>query len=300
MLEVNSGFVSNVAYDLVGEVADKARITRASAAAILASIRPDRFAMFRENPEEFIVKAASLIVDEKARMVVEHIRYDRIQGTYDAAEIFTEDMPESLERALPTARHGVQDWTVLDSAIERTFAQKLEEADEVCAFAHLPRSFRIKARMVVEHIRYNRISGTYDAAEIFTEDMPESLERALPTARHGVQDWTMLDSAIERTFAQKLEEADEVCAFAHLPRSFRIPTPVGDYAPDWAIAFNEGTVRHIYFVAETKGSLQSLNLKGAESAKIECARKLFEQLGENGVRYDFVSTYDELLVKVMS
>ncbi len=221
MLEVNSGFVSNVAYDLVGEVADKARITRASAAAILASIRPDRFAMFRENPEEFIVKAASLIVDEKARMVV-------------------------------------------------------------------------------EHIRYNRISGTYDAAEIFTEDMPESLERALPTARHGVQDWTMLDSAIERTFAQKLEEADEVCAFAHLPRSFRIPTPVGDYAPDWAIAFNEGTVRHIYFVAETKGSLQSLNLKGAESAKIECARKLFEQLGESGVRYDFVSTYDELLVKVMS
>ena len=88
MLEVNSAAVSNVAYDLVGEVADKARITRGSAASILAGIAPDGFAMFRVNPEEFIVKTAALIVDEKARMVVEHIRYNRAAGTYDAAEIF--------------------------------------------------------------------------------------------------------------------------------------------------------------------------------------------------------------------
>lgn len=220
-LEVNGGAVTGVAYDLVGEVAEKARITRGSAAAILAGIAPDRFASFRVNPEEFIVKAAKLIVDEKARMVV-------------------------------------------------------------------------------EHIRYNRVAGEYDAAEIFGEDMPESLARALPTAAKGVQDWTVLDSDTERKFAQDLEEAEEVCVFAHLPRAFKIPTPVGDYAPDWAIAFNEGTVKHIFFVAETKGSLSTLNLKGVEAAKIACARKLFEQLGEDDVRYDFVSTYDELLDKVMS
>lgn len=220
MFEVNSAAVSNVAYDLVGEVADKARITRTTASAILAGIAPDRFAMFRVNPEEFIVKTAALIVDEKARMVV-------------------------------------------------------------------------------EHIRYNRVAGTYDAAEIFAEDMPENLGRALSTSRHGVQDWTVFDSDTEREFARELEESAEVCAFAHLPRSFKIPTPVGDYAPDWAIAFNEGAVKHIFFVAETKGSLQSLNLKGVEKAKISCARKLFEQLGEDDVRYDFVSTYEELMDKVM-
>lgn len=219
-LAVDAGAVSNVAYDLVGEVADKARITRSSAASILAGIAPDRFAMFRVNPEEFIVKTAALIVDEKARMVV-------------------------------------------------------------------------------EHIRYNRVAGEYDAAEIFAEDMPEGLSRALPTSSKGVQDWTVLDSDIERKFAQDLEESADVCAFAHLPRSFKIPTPVGDYAPDWAIAFNEGSVKHIFFVAETKGSLQSLNLKGVEKAKIRCARKLFEQLGEDDVRYDFVSTYEELMDKVM-
>ena len=219
-LEVNGGAAINVTYDLVGEVAEKARITRRSAAAILAGIAPDRFALLRVNPEEFIVKTAKLIVDEKARMVV-------------------------------------------------------------------------------EHIRYNRVAGAYDAAEIFAEDMPESFARALPTAAKGVQDWTVLDSDIERKFAQDLEEAEEVCVFAHLPRAFKIPTPVGDYAPDWAIAFNEGAVKHIFFVAETKGSLKTLNLKGVEAAKIECARKLFEQLGEDDVRYDFVSTYDELLNKVM-
>lgn len=219
-LAVDAGAVSNVAYDLVGEVADKARITRSSAASILAGIAPDRFAMFRVNPEEFIVKTAALIVDEKARMVV-------------------------------------------------------------------------------EHIRYNRVAGEYDAAEIFAEDMPEGLSRALPTSSKGVQDWTVLDSDIERKFAQDLEESADVCAFAHLPRSFKIPTPVGDYAPDWAIVFNEGSVKHIFFVAETKGSLQSLNLKGVEKAKIRCARKLFEQLGEDDVRYDFVSTYEELMDKVM-
>lgn len=219
-LAVDAGAVSNVAYDLVGEVADHARITRSSAASILAGIAPDRFAMFRVNPEEFIVKTAALIVDEKARMVV-------------------------------------------------------------------------------EHIRYNRVAGEYDAAEIFAEDMPEGLSRALPTSSKGVQDWTVLDSDIERKFAQDLEESADVCAFAHLPRSFKIPTPVGDYAPDWAIAFNEGAVKHIFFIAETKGSLQSLNLKGVEKAKISCARKLFEQLGEDDVRYDFVSTYEELMDKVM-
>ncbi|MFR5000498.1 MAG: restriction endonuclease subunit R, partial [Slackia sp.] len=156
-----------------------------------------------------------------------------------------------------------------------------------------------KARMVVEHIRYNRTEGTYDAVEIFTEDMPESLSRALETPKKGVQNWTVLDSDTERAFAQDLEDSDDVCVFAHLPRSFKIPTPVGDYAPDWAIAFNEGVVKRIYFVAETKGSLSTLNLKGAERAKIECARKLFDQLGEGDVRYDFVSTYDELMDKVM-
>ena len=83
-----------------------------------------------------------------------------------------------------------------------------------------------------------------------------------------------------------------------MPRGFFIPTPVGDYNPDWAIAFTEGSVKHVYFVAETKGSLSTLQLKGAEKAKIDCARKFFASLAEkNGedVKYDVVTNYAELM-----
>lgn len=209
---------AGVTYDLVGEVARRAMVTRESAMRILANIDSKKFAMFRINPEEFIVHVGDAIMEEKARMIVDHIRYNRIDGEYDS--------------------------------------------------------------------------------DIFTEEMPENLSRALHASKN-IQDWVFWDSVTERRFAEDLDHAEEVCVFARLPRSFQIPTPVGGYAPDWAIAFNEGKVKHIFFVAETKGSLRSLSLKGVESAKIACARKLFEQLGEHDVAYDFVSTYDELLDKVM-
>ena len=92
--------------------------------------------------------------------------------------------------------------------------------------------------------------------------------------------------------------------YAKLPRGFFIPTPVGSYNPDWAIAFKEGSVKHIYFVAETKGSMSTLQLRGIEEAKIECARRFFEELnvkasGEN-VKYDVVDGYGKLMALVTS
>ena len=82
------------------------------------------------------------------------------------------------------------------------------------------------------------------------------------------------------------------------PRAFQIPTPVGNYAPDWAIAFNKGTVKHIFFVAETKGSLDSMELRGIEKAKIACARKLFNNVSTSEIKYDTVASYDDLLNKI--
>ena len=88
---------------------------------------------------------------------------------------------------------------------------------------------------------------------------------------------------------------DEVCVYAKLPRGFKIPTPVGDYSPDWAIAFYEGKVKYIYFVAETKGSMDSMQLKGAEKAKIDCAKRLFSMINDGEVHYDVVDTYQHLM-----
>ncbi|MBP3223625.1 MAG: hypothetical protein J6M18_06880 [Actinomycetaceae bacterium] len=111
-----------------------------------------------------------------------------------------------------------------------------------------------------------------------------------------MQDYVFPDSDGEARFARDLDAADEVEVYAKLPRTFTIPTPVGNYAPDWAIAFKDTEdVKHIYFVAETKGSLESLELRGVEKAKIACAKKLFNEASTANVRYHEVTCYKDLL-----
>ncbi|NMA42832.1 MAG: type III restriction endonuclease [Oligosphaeraceae bacterium] len=117
-----------------------------------------------------------------------------------------------------------------------------------------------------------------------------------------MQDYVFTDGtaeqSIERQFVQDLEAAKEVCVYAKLPRGFAIPTPVGNYSPDWAIAFNVGTVKHIFFVAETKGTMKTLELRPIERAKISCARKLFNQLSTSKVKYHDVDSYQTLLAVI--
>ena len=123
-------------------------------------------------------------------------------------------------------------------------------------------------------------------------------------AKKAVQDYVFTDGtadkSIERKFAEDLDAADEVCVYAKLPRAFQIPTPVGNYSPDWAIAFYEGTVKHIFFVAETKGSMESLELRPIEQAKIACAKKLFRGISTNKVVYHEVDSYQNLLAIMKS
>lgn len=109
----------------------------------------------------------------------------------------------------------------------------------------------------------------------------------------------MAEKSVERQFAESLDVADEVVVYAKLPRGFYIPTPVGHYSPDWAIVFHEGRVKHIYFVAETKGSMESMSLRPIERAKIDCAKKLFSRLSDDLVTYDHVDSYQALLNKVL-
>ena len=155
-----------------------------------------------------------------------------------------------------------------------------------------------KANTIVEHISYDRIDGQYDSG-IFTADRSShDFDKAFRASK-AIQDYVFTDGisedSVERRFAQDLDEAEEVCVYAKLPRGFHIPTPVGNYSPDWAIAFYEGTVKHIYFVAETKGTMKSLQLKPIEQAKIRCARKLFNEMSTSKVKYHDVDSYQHLL-----
>lgn len=105
----------------------------------------------------------------------------------------------------------------------------------------------------------------------------------------------LAEKSIEKKFAEDSDAAEEVCVYAKLPRTFKIPTPVGNYSPDWAIAFYEGTVKHIFFIAETKGTMESLQFRPIEQAKISCAKKLFNEMSTSKVKYHDVDSYENLL-----
>lgn len=156
-----------------------------------------------------------------------------------------------------------------------------------------------KATVIVEHLSYDPLDGRYDSS-IFTENQTaQDLSKAGDKLKKSVYEYVVTDSKVERLFVEKLDVSDEVVVYSKLPRGFFIPTPVGDYNPDWAIAFRDGKVKHVYFVAETKGTMSTLQLKGIEEAKIECARKFFrslnEKAGTESVTYDVVDTFENLL-----
>ena len=155
-----------------------------------------------------------------------------------------------------------------------------------------------KATMIVEHISYDTIEGEYDSSIFTAEKATQSFDKAF-LAKKAIQDYVFTDGSadksIERKFAEDLDAADEVCVYAKLPRTFQIPTPVGNYSPDWAIAFYEGKVKHIFFIAETKGTMESLELRPIEQAKISCAKKLFNEMSTSNVVYHDVDSYQSLL-----
>ena len=155
-----------------------------------------------------------------------------------------------------------------------------------------------KATVIVEHLTYDALEDRFDTA-IFTQNQTAAdFSKVGDKLTKHVYDYVVTDSKIERSFVTELDTSAEVAVYAKLPRGFFIPTPVGNYNPDWAIAFTEGSVKHVYFVAETKGSLSTLQLKGAEDAKIECARKFFASLSAKtgqDVKYGVVTDYTELM-----
>ena len=214
--EMRDVSTSNVPYDLVGDIAKAATLTRRTVVKILKGIQLSKLYLFKNNPEEFIRKVSHIIREQKATMIVEHISYNRTENQYDS-DIFTKE----------------------------------------------------KSRQTVD--------------------------KAYEAKKH-ILDYVFPDSQGERTFAEDLDKAEEVCVYAKLPRSFQIPTPVGNYAPDWAIAFNDNMgVKHVFFIAETKGSLDSMQLKGVELAKIECAKKLFNNASTSKVRYGVAHSFNDLL-----
>jgi type III restriction enzyme len=156
-----------------------------------------------------------------------------------------------------------------------------------------------KATVIIEKLTYDGIAESHDI-DIFTVGQShQNFSKATEKLKNHIYDYAIVDSNIERNFVKELDGSYEVAVYAKLPRGFLIPTPVGDYNPDWAISFKEGKVKHIYFIAETKGTMSTMELRGIEERKIECARKFFEEINRKidpeNVKYDVVNSYEKLM-----
>jgi len=156
-----------------------------------------------------------------------------------------------------------------------------------------------KATVIIEHLAYDPVEDKFDL-DIFTVGQTkQDFSRAGDKLQRHIYDYVLTDSNIEREFVKELDTCTDVVVYAKLPRGFLIPTPVGDYNPDWAISFKEGTVKHVYFVAETKGTMSSMSLTPIEQTKIDCARKFFAEINRKyapeNVRYDVVNSFGKLM-----
>ena len=156
-----------------------------------------------------------------------------------------------------------------------------------------------KATVIIEHITYSVMDDHY-GTDVFTEPtIKGKLGTNAMKAKKHLYDHIVYDSTNERDFATELDTNTDVAVYVKLPDGFYISTPVGHYNPDWAIAFYEGSVKHIYFVAETKGSMFSMQLRLIEESKIHCAREHFKAISSGNVVYDVVDSYKSLMEKVM-
>lgn len=156
-----------------------------------------------------------------------------------------------------------------------------------------------KASTIIEHITYDKLEEEWNAEEIFVDaTIGGEYGKNVADAKKHLFDKLRYDSSTEKTLAEDLDTADIVELYVKLPSGFYINTPMGKYNPDWAISFREGSVKHIYFVAETKGDTSDLQLREVEKAKIECARRHFSVISSDTVKYDAIDSYSKLLTLV--
>jgi len=156
-----------------------------------------------------------------------------------------------------------------------------------------------KATVIIEHLAYDTVEETFDSGIFTAGQTKQDLSKAGDKLQRHIYDYVLTDSSIEREFVKELDSSADVVVYAKLPRGFFIPTPVGDYNPDWAISFREGSIKHVFFVAETKGSMSTMDLRPLEATKIECARKFFAEINKKyapkNVKYDVVNSFGKLM-----
>ena len=277
---------------------------------------------------ELVQKAVAVLNDKDAGLRVTPLQYTIQRG--EQAEVATYDGIRSGEAFKLKATETEGNRLSVHSAVKYDLIGKLAEGTQltrrtiaeilkcmnVAVFAQFktnPESFiaeairlinEQKATVIIEHLAYDPVEDKFDL-DIFTAGwIKQDFSKAGDKLQRHIYDYVLTDSNVERQFVKELDASGDVVVYAKLPRGFLIPTPVGDYNPDWAISFKEGAVKHVYFVAETKGSMSSMELREIERTKIKCARKFFDEINQRfapeAVKYDVVDSFGKLMELVKS
>jgi type III restriction enzyme len=207
-------------------------------------------------------------------------------GVSTRATSVAEERPAYGVRALPDLLAYLQNETELTRA---TLVRILKDSGRLSDTFENPQRFLDQVasilkhelhRLLVDGIKYERLpDGGPDAAWemlLFKNEELVNYLNALQVQK-SVYEFVVYDSEVEREFARKLDQRDDIKLFVKLPGWFEIDTPVGNYNPDWAILKHDGTA--LYLVRETKGTRDFLKLRTAEADKVRCGQKHFEALG---------------------
>ena len=199
-----------------------------------------------------------------------------------------------VDLPLPDVLTELQDRTQLT---RRTIRRVLVESQRLEEFRRNPQVYIDlvadvinveKRRALVDGIRYRRLGdGAFFAQELFESEELAGYLRNLQAVDHGLHEYVVYDSEVERALAEELDRNADVKVFAKLPGWFTVPTPLGSYNPDWAVLIEEDGQERLYLVVETKGTAIEGTLRWQEEAKIRCGRAHFDAIAvrENPAKY---------------
>jgi type III restriction enzyme len=231
------------------------------------------------------IKKMEKVEPPKIRVIAGRIEVRK--GGVAAEAVSAADEQATLSRrGVPDVLAYLQNETELTRS---TLVRILRESGRLEEFLLNPQKFMDQAatilkyelhRLLVDGIKYDRIGGIGSDAEwemvLFKNEELVNVLTALQVKK-SIYDYVVYDSEVEREFAQKLDQRDDIRLFVKLPDWFKVETPVGTYNPDWAIVKHHDET--VYLVRETKGTKDFLKLRTAEADKVRCGQRHFEALG---------------------
>lgn len=260
------------------------------------------------DTDKFIEQAANKLNDELV-VRINKLEYERhkietteagISTVKEESTVFATTERE-YEKA-PDIVTYLQDETKLK---RKTLIQILKDSDTLSDFKRNPQTYMMEAARIinaakrmamVDGVKYEKLAGdeVYEQSLFLKAEIETYSDSIVPVSNNrSPYDHIVVDSTVEREFAEACEKDSNVKFYIKLPSEFKIKTPLGMYNPDWALALEKDGKDHLYFIVETKGSIAAEDLRPTELAKIRCGEKHFKAI-KTGITFKKATALQEI------